>query len=72
MRHPLEMREAEVTDFLTHLARDGGVAASTQNQTLSALLFLYKASSIRRCRQEQIGWPGKFERAKSAAAAGGF
>lgn len=41
-RHPRDMAEAEVTEFLTHLARDGRVAASTQNQALSALLFLYK------------------------------
>jgi site-specific recombinase XerD len=41
-RHPLELGEAEVTEFLTHLARVGQVAASTQNQALSALLFLYK------------------------------
>ena len=39
MRHPREMREAEVGEFLTHLAREGRVAASTQNQALSALLF---------------------------------
>ena len=32
LRHPREMGEAEVTAFLTHLARDGNVAASTQNQ----------------------------------------
>jgi len=31
-RHPRDMAETEVTEFLTHLARDGGVAASTQNQ----------------------------------------
>jgi Phage integrase, N-terminal SAM-like domain len=31
-RHPKEMAELEVTAFLTHLARDCGVAASTQNQ----------------------------------------
>ena len=30
-RHPAEMGEAELTEFLTHLARDGNVAASTQN-----------------------------------------
>jgi len=30
------------SNFLTHLARDENVAASTQNQALSALLFLYK------------------------------
>jgi integron integrase len=41
-RHPEEMGEAEITAFLTHLAVDRHVAASTQNQALSALLFLYK------------------------------
>lgn len=41
-RHPLEMGEREVTSFLTHLAVDKHVSASTQNQALSAILFLYK------------------------------
>ncbi len=41
-RHPAEMGAPEVTKFLTSLAVDGKVAASTQNQALSALLFLYK------------------------------
>ena len=41
-RHPLEMGEREVVEFLTHLAVGRDVAASTQNQALSALLFLYK------------------------------
>jgi hypothetical protein len=40
-RHPAEMGAAEVTKFLTSLAVDGQVV-STQNQALSALLFLYK------------------------------
>jgi len=40
LRHPRDMGEAELSSFLTHLARDGKVAASTQNQALSALLFL--------------------------------
>jgi hypothetical protein len=40
-RHPAEMGAPEVTKFLTSLAVDAGVAASTQNQALSALLFLY-------------------------------
>src|SRR6266404_9856856 len=40
-RHPREMAEAEVTQFLTYLAREGRVAASTRNQALSVLLFLY-------------------------------
>ncbi len=41
-RHPLAMGEAEVADFLTSLAVAGHLAASTQNQAFSALLFLYK------------------------------
>ncbi|MGH8453550.1 MAG: integron integrase [Nevskiales bacterium] len=40
-RHPVEMGEREVTAFLSHLASDRKVSASTQNQALSALLFLY-------------------------------
>jgi integron integrase len=43
LRHPQEMAEPEVNAFLTHLAVEGGVAASTQNQALAALLFLYEA-----------------------------
>ena len=41
-RHPAEMGAAEITQFLTSLAVRGRVAASTQNQALSALLFLYR------------------------------
>ncbi len=41
-RHPDEMGETEIAAFLTHLAVDLNVAASTQNQALSALLFLYQ------------------------------
>jgi len=41
-RHPAEMGEEELTAFLSHLATDRKVSASTQNQALSALLFLYK------------------------------
>jgi integron integrase len=41
-RHPLDMGEAEVTEFLSSLAVEYRVSASTQNQALSALLFLYK------------------------------
>ncbi|MFH1679542.1 MAG: integron integrase [Candidatus Eisenbacteria bacterium] len=42
MRHPKEMGAAEVAAFLSHLAVRGKVSASTQNQALSALLFLYR------------------------------
>ncbi len=42
LRHPSEMGAAEVEQFLSHLAVRRQVSASTQNQALSALLFLYK------------------------------
>jgi len=42
MRHPKDMAEAEINAFLTNLAMDEKVSASTQNQALSALLFLYR------------------------------
>ena len=41
-RHPKDMGGAEIEAFLTHLAVEGHVAASTQNQALSARLFLYR------------------------------
>jgi site-specific recombinase XerD len=41
-RHPAEMGTAEVNEFLTDLAVKQHVAASTQNQALSAILFLYQ------------------------------
>ncbi len=41
-RDPREMGAAEVEQFLTSLAVEGGVSASTQNQALAALLFLYR------------------------------
>jgi site-specific recombinase XerD len=41
-RHPNTMGEKEIESFLTHLAVQRNVAASTQNQALCALLFLYK------------------------------
>ena len=42
VRHPAEMAESEINAFLTHLAVKEKVSASTQNQALSALLFLYR------------------------------
>ena len=62
MRHPAEMAEAEMGEFLTDLARNGNVAASTQNQALSALLFLY-----REVLKQEIGWLQQVERAKTPA-----
>ena len=45
-RHPAEMGEAEVSHYLSHLAVSRQVSASTQNQVLSALLFLRKTATI--------------------------
>jgi site-specific recombinase XerD len=50
-RHPLEMGANEVSGFLTNLAVAGHVAASTQNQALSAMLFLY-----REVLEKDFGW----------------
>ena len=58
LRHPAEMGREEVTSFLTHLASDRCVSASTQNQALSALLFLY-----REVLGLQLPWLSEFERA---------
>ena len=41
-RYPVEMGRIEVEAFLTHLAVEKKVAAFTQNQTLSAIIFLYR------------------------------
>ncbi len=41
-QHPRELSEGDVNRFLTHLAVQGHVAASTQNQALAAILFLYE------------------------------
>src|SRR5690242_7012054 len=41
-RHPMEMAEAEIGRFLSSLATERHVSASTQNQALNAILFLYQ------------------------------
>ncbi|TLM64577.1 MAG: integron integrase [Deltaproteobacteria bacterium] len=58
-RHPLEMGKAEVESFLSWQAEARNVAASTQNQALSAILFLY-----RDVLQMDIGWLEGVTRAK--------
>ena len=61
-RHPQEMGKPEVEQFLSHLAVERNVAASTQNQALSAILFLYKE-----VLEKDIGWLDDMERAKRPA-----
>ena len=63
LRHPAEMAEAEVNQFLTHLAVKEKVSASTQNQALSALLFLY-----RHVLMHQLGQLGEVIRARKSKA----
>lgn len=58
-RHPLEMGAPEVSAFLTHLAAVEEVSASTQNQALSALLFLY-----RKALGVELPWMDDIVRAK--------
>lgn len=41
-KHPKEMGDIEITEFLSHLASKKNVSASTQNQALNALVFLYR------------------------------
>jgi integron integrase len=61
-RHPADMAAAEVEAFLSDLAVRGNVSASTQNQALAALLFLYK-----KVLQVELPWLGDVVRAKRPA-----
>lgn len=61
-RHPEEMGAEEVRDFLTYLAVERKVAAATQNQAFSALLFLY-----REVLKQELPWIDDIERAKRPA-----
>lgn len=57
-RHPISMGAQEINEFLTHLAVNDEVSASTQNQALSGLLFLY-----RHVLHSKVGDLGDFHRA---------
>ena len=61
-RHPSELAEVEVSKFLSHLAVDRKVAASTQNQALSAIVFLY-----REVLNNPLPWLDDLDRAKRPA-----
>jgi site-specific recombinase XerD len=58
-RHPRNLGALEVEQFLTHLAVEARVAASTQNQAKSAILFLY-----REVLERELPWLDNVERAK--------
>ena len=59
-RYPRDLGATDVEKFLTHLAVEGKVAASTQNQAKSALLFLY-----REVLEIELPWLDNVERAKA-------
>ncbi len=63
VRHPKEMGAAEVGAFLTHLAVNENVAATTQNQAMFALIFLYK--EVLGAELERLG--GRFMPAKKSS-----
>lgn len=58
-RHPRDLGAAEVEQFLTYLAVNGNVSASTQNQAKSALLFLYKV-----VLEQELPWLDNVEQSK--------
>jgi integron integrase len=59
-RHPAELGSAEVSAFLAHLATERRVSASTQNQALSALLFMYGE-----VLRQPVAWMADLVRAKA-------
>ena len=61
-RHPKEMGKTEIETFLTYLAVQENVAASTQNQAMNAILFLY-----RHVLKQDLGWLEDVTRAKRPA-----
>lgn len=61
-RHPQEMGAVEVEAFLTYLACERNVAASTQNQALSAILFLYREVLHTPMTNVEVTWANKPKR----------
>ncbi len=55
-RHPAEMGAEEIKQFLTHLAVERHVAASTQNQALCALLYFYRKVLKREIEHVDVVW----------------
>lgn len=58
LQHPSDLGETDVRQFLSHLAVDRGLAASSQNQALNALVFLY-----RRVLRQELADIGAYDRA---------
>ena len=60
-RHPITMGDAEIREFLTHLAVDCHIAPATQNQALAAILFLFN-----RVLRKQVGFVEGVVRSKAS------
>jgi site-specific recombinase XerD len=60
-KHPAQLSKEHVTSYLSYLAKHRNVAASTQNQALAALLFLY-----RHVLKQPFGWLDDVERAQNS------
>ncbi|GJM45111.1 MAG: integrase/recombinase [Gemmatimonadota bacterium] len=60
VRHPSTMGAREIEEFLSHLAVERGVSASTQNQAMAGILFLYK-----HVLEEDPGWVSEVTRART-------
>src|SRR5215468_6079381 len=58
-RHPADMGPGQVTQFLSMLATEGRVSASTQNQALASILFLYRT-----ILERDVPWLDELVRAK--------
>ena len=62
-RHPAEMGEKEIAEFLSHLAMKRNVSASTQNQALCAIIFLYREIIHKKIGEiEELVWAKKPKR----------
>lgn len=62
-RHPASMGAVEIRAFLSHLAVERQVAASTQRQALSAIVFLY-----REILDRDVGWLGEWSARRGPSA----
>jgi hypothetical protein len=61
-RHPKSMGEKEISQYISHLATHLKVAASTQNQALNALVFLYKQVLQIELGDSSATWEGPSDR----------
>ena len=69
-KHPKDMGEQEISQYISYLAVKKNVAASTQNQALNAIVFLYK--HYKQVLKRELGDFGSMERAKRPKTLGNW